>query len=216
MLGVLHFDTIYRPREFSEHDQRAAVALTDQAAVGIEGALLYAGVQERAGQLAGLYEIGKVIAATLDQEELYEVLYRETSQLMDADVFKVSLFSPAEGIQRIVYRIERGQRMPAETLPATAGLTGYVIRSAQSLLISREELDALGIETLRPSDPDAPTRSILCAPMARKRVLGVISTQSFRPNAYDSRRLELFEAIVNQAAIAIENGQLQRRALDWR
>ena len=134
---------------------------------------------------------------------------------MDADAFKVSLFSPAEGIQRIVFRIDGGRRMPAETLPASAGLTGYVIRSAQSLLTSREELDALGVETLRPGDPDAPTQSILCAPMAREgRVLGVISTQSYRPNAYDSRRLELFEAIVNQAAIAIENGQLQRRALD--
>jgi signal transduction histidine kinase/HAMP domain-containing protein len=214
-LGVLYFDTVERARQFSAHDQRVAVALADQAAIGIERALLYAGVQERASQLAGLYEIGKVIAATLDQEELYEVLYRETRRLMDADAFKVSLYGAAEGIQRIVYRVDGEQRLPTETLPAEAGLTGYVMRTRRSLLASRDEVEALGIQLLRSTTPDRATRSLLCVPMTREdQVLGAIATQSYRANAYSPQHLELFEAIANQAAIAIENAQLHRRALD--
>lgn len=214
-LGMLYFDTVERLREFSAHDQRVAVALADQAAVGIERALLYAGVQERASQLAGLYEIGKVIAATLDQEELYEVLYRETRRLMDADVFTVSLYQPGEEVQRLVYQIDGGQRLPAETLPAQTGLTGYVMRTRRPLLASRDEAEALGIQLLRAAHPDQASQSLLSVPMTREeRVLGAIAAQSHRASAYTPQHLELFEAIANQAAIAIENAQLQRRALD--
>ncbi|MCC6630294.1 MAG: GAF domain-containing protein [Chloroflexi bacterium] len=214
-LGALYVGSVERRREFSAHDQRVALALADQAAVSIEAASLYAGVQERAGQLAGLYEIGKVIAATLDQEELCEVLYRETKRLMDADSFEVALASPTEDIQRIVFRVDGDQRIGAETVPAAAGLSGHVMRQRQPLLATRAEIEALGIQSLRSSDPEGQAQSVLCAPLTREgKVLGAISTRSYRPQAYNLGHLELFEAIANQAAIAVENSELQRRALD--
>src|SRR5258708_35164076 len=56
-------------------------------------------------------------------------------------------------------------------------------------------------------------RSILIAPMRIQGVVvGALSAQSVKPNAYDEGDLELLVAIANEAAIAIERADLFARA----
>lgn len=213
-VGVIFFGTMTHQRNFSAQDQRVAVALADQASVAIENALLYAGVEERASQLAGLYEIGKVVSATLDPEELYGVLYRETRQLMDADAFFVALISPDQDTLRFVFRMDGGQRDPTETTAASTGLSGYLIATREPLMADRARLVTLGIEEEVSATHKRQAESVLGVPLVREgRVLGVMSTQSYRVNAYTRQHLELFVAIANQAAIAVENTKLHQQAL---
>ena len=46
--------------------------------------------------------------------------------------------------------------------------------------------------------------------IARDRVIGVISVESYRKNAFTADDLILLTAIANQAAVAIENAHLYR------
>jgi signal transduction histidine kinase len=81
--------------------------------------------------------------------------------------------------------------------------------------VAREELPGLGIAPVSFGDPATPTLSLLCVPLLHEgRVLGVMSTQSYRPNAYTAQDLEVLETIATQAATVIENVHLQRQALD--
>jgi signal transduction histidine kinase len=214
-LGLLCVDSVTRPRAFSDQDERVAMALAGQASAGIESALLYAGLEERANQLDGLYEISKVISATLDIDELCQVVYRETGRLMQADAFFVALYDAASDMVRFIYLIDDGQRFPMVTVPASTGLSGHVIRTRTPLMVSLAEAEAMGIAVEHYGDPEKRVQTLLCVPLIREgRVLGLMSTQSYRAGAYTRQHFELFMAIGNQAAIAVENAHLHRRGLD--
>jgi diguanylate cyclase (GGDEF)-like protein/PAS domain S-box-containing protein len=58
-----------------------------------------------------------------------------------------------------------------------------------------------------------PTRAYVGVPMiVGDRVVGVISMQSYKPNAYDTAQIRLLETIAMQAAVAIDNSRLYAKA----
>jgi len=87
-----------------------------------------------------------------------------------------------------------------------------VVERGQPILIrdATKDLTALGL--VRDSWGTVRERSILVAPMrSQGQVIGAISVQSVKPNAYDEGDLELLGAIANEAAIAIERADLYER-----
>ena len=58
-----------------------------------------------------------------------------------------------------------------------------------------------------------PSRTFLGIPLAlRNEVIGILSVQSYEPNAYNFEQINLLETIAVQAAIAIENARLYEEA----
>jgi diguanylate cyclase (GGDEF)-like protein len=57
--------------------------------------------------------------------------------------------------------------------------------------------------------PEKPTQSYIGIPLTlRDRVIGVLSIQNYRPDAYTEDHIRMLERIAIQAAIAIENARL--------
>jgi len=196
----------YRP----EHAERLA-AFAVQAAIAFQNARLFQESQRRAQELAGLYETALAISSVLDTEELLQRLAGQVHRLLAPDSFLVALYEPDEDALRVVLAQEKGE--PAYDMlgmrrPLTeGGLTGWVMRERQSLLVGDLEKDPL------PAKPwhggCCPARSWLGVPLiARDRLIGALSIQSFRPHAFGEADRRLLESLAAQVAIALENARL--------
>ncbi len=150
-----------------------------------------------------LLEIGRALTGTIQGEaELYTAIYRETAQIMEADGFYVSLYDPAIDLARVVFWADRGQgRFASIPYP---GSESEVIRTGRGTLVN-DGLEARA--RLVVGEGDAPsTRSAVSAPLrSRDRLLGVISAQSYNPDAYTRSDLELLQGIADVSAVAVQN-----------
>lgn len=196
---------------FQSHHASLASAFADQVAIALENARLFAETNQRAGQLATLNRIGLALTAGLELDVVVRTLYEQCSQVMPAESFYVALFDRAA--ERITFPLflDRGApvNMEPQDFQTRFGLTAYIIRARQTLYLP-DTLDpetAAGYPIIRAGD--RPTCTFLGVPMIlRDQVVGVISAQSYRKNAYSPDQIHLLETIAAQAAFAIENARL--------
>jgi signal transduction histidine kinase len=160
-------------------------------------------------RLTSLTNIGKTISVNCSTDELLMQLYSECRNMVDVSMFSIALYDSAKHELRFELNVVEGESRPKTRLPVGDGLNSWVLLNARPLLMA-SSLDErkLGITSF---DDGAKTESWLGVPMiARDRVIGVISVQSFRKNAFSQGDLVLLTAVANQAAAAIENAHLYR------
>jgi signal transduction histidine kinase/ligand-binding sensor domain-containing protein len=174
-----------------------------------------------------LSEIGRLITASLDPEAIMDTLHEHVEKLMDASVFGIGLCDLEHDLIRIPYAMVRGKRFAPYTrsLSEPNQLAVWCIRHAQEVFIN--DVDAeLGRYIDAPvhteaqlipgmsEDGPAPSRpmAIICAPLlVKERVLGVISVQSFRAQAYESVHLDMLRTLAAYTAVALDNADASAR-----
>ena len=139
--------------------------------------------------------------------ELFHALYEETGRAMDATVFLFAVYDEASDTVRVVRQMDRGIEHPGGSFPLGKGFTSEVIRSGAPKLIRRWSTDGPPVRLLygtEAKDLVTPQSGVVVPIKSGDRVLGVLSAQSYRPDAYESADLERLTAIATQAASAIE------------
>jgi GAF domain-containing protein len=167
-------------------------------------------------ELATLNKIGQALssAATLKVEQIWELVYEQTSLLMDTNVFYVALYDADSDTVSFPLAVEEGQRREpiGEWAPREAGrgLTEYIIRHREPLLIPYnidewmsehgDEVELIGQQA----------KSWLGVPMiSSDQPIGVIAVQNYNEKSkYDCHDLSVLFTIASQAAIAIANARL--------
>ena len=160
-------------------------------------------------RLASLTNIGKTISLRYNTDELLKAIYNECKTVIDCSLFAIALLEESENELAFELEMREGTVMPKERIPVGEGLNSWVIKHHQPLLLaSTAEERRYGVKSVADTKP---TESWLGVPMlARDRVIGVISVESFKKNAFTADDLILLTAIANQAAVAIENANLYR------
>lgn len=169
--------------------------------------------ERRARLLATLVEIGHAVGTSLDPVEVFRQVLEQARKTMDVDAFYVAIAVPERGVLSMRYLYEDGHELNAEERPIAGTLAGACIERDKPILLRDAERDRgrLGLPD-RSGWGRVVERSIMVAPLRlRGRVIGAISSQSTRPNAYDEGDLELLSAIANEAAIALERADLYER-----
>ncbi|HYI11010.1 MAG TPA: ATP-binding protein [Thermoanaerobaculia bacterium] len=160
-------------------------------------------------RLASLTNIGKTISLRFTTDELLMAIYTECSTVIDASLFSIALLD--EHTQELSFELDIREEkiLPKERIPLGEGLNSWVVRHHQALLLgSTAEERRFGLKAVKDTKP---TESWLGVPMiARDRVIGVVSVESYRKNAFTADDLILLTAIANQAAVAIENAHLYK------
>ncbi len=193
--------------------QEAGISLMQvagqQIGIAIENAQLFRETQARADELAVLNEMAGVLSSRLNTQEVIQNIYHYTSRLIDATNLFIALFDPLIDEVSFPLVIEDDQPTRYEPRKGGNGLTEYIIRNRQALLIPNQVAEwieqHLGIEAI-----GRVAFSWLGVPMMiGTQVIGVISVQSFtRANVYTKRHLDLLNALASQGAIAIQNARL--------
>lgn len=167
-------------------------------------------VRERTLELAALTDIGKALSSTLGVNELLQLVYEQTQRIMNIENMYIALYDEHRHEAEFAFShrvdgVASGSRQSADI-----GLTGYIIKHRQSLLISGSDEMADAIQKMGAIVDGLMPVSWLGVPMLiGERVLGVIAVQHFtNPNSYNHSHQSLLEAIASQAAVALENARL--------
>ena len=159
-----------------------------------------------------LAEIGRVITASLDIEEVYDVMSKLVSTLISFDTIFVNLVDARAGTRTECYFygswISEGKRGNKHALTGT--LTEAVMRARSGRVVHADDAGELAtaLPALGPAIQQG-LQSFLAVPLfAQGEVLGVLQLWSIKPNAYTHRDLTLAERVGQQIAGAIANAQL--------
>jgi signal transduction histidine kinase/DNA-binding response OmpR family regulator/ligand-binding sensor domain-containing protein len=163
-----------------------------------------------------LSEIGKEITASLDLNTILFKLYERVNQIVDASIFGVGLYRPEKKLIEYSLAIENGQRYAPYTRSTEDKnqFAVWCIEHRQPILLN--DVDAEYAKyipvyahtggRLEDGSVAQPPASIIYLPLvAQERVLGVLSIQSFKKNAYTEQHLSLLENLAAYTTIALDN-----------
>ncbi len=151
--------------------------------------------------------LGGLAAGARDLTELFRALYDETARVMDATVFLFALYDEVSETVQVVHQMDRGVEYPGGTFPLGKGFTSEVIRTGAPRLVRRWSAEGPSVHLLYGTEAGelvAPQSGVVVPILSGDRVLGVLSAQSYRPEAYEDADLLSLGAIAVQAGTAIE------------
>ncbi len=180
---------------------------------------LLAGLEEAQGlnrrliQMRTAAEISRNLSSVLDMKSLLQQVVDLVCKRFD--LYYAGVFMVDELGREAVLRAgtgEAGQKMMAEHHHLPVGgnsMIGWSIANRQA----RKALD-VGQEAVRFNNPHLPlTRSELALPIrVGERVLGAVTVQSERPQAFDEEDIVVLQGIADGLAIALENARLFAQA----
>ena len=151
--------------------------------------------------------LGALAAGARDLAELFRALHEETARVMDATVFLFALYDEASATVQVVRQMDRGVEYPGGTFPLGKGFTSEVIRTGAPKLVRRWSAEGPAVHLLYGTEAGelvTPQSGVVVPILSGDRVLGVLSAQSYRPEAYEDADLLSLGAIAVQAGSVIE------------
>ncbi|MEM6528102.1 MAG: GAF domain-containing protein, partial [Chloroflexota bacterium] len=220
-LGFINVDK-FEPDYFTERDAETVFALARQAAVAVDNARLFKAEQQRRKVANSLIDVGRIVAATLDQDRVLTLILAQMQRVVNFDGATIQLNAPGviDGSELIV------QARRGSVGAAVATLMTYhdehpirtIYETQQPLIIEdiREEPHWFNYDVDRRIEL-MPIRGWLGVPMiVQNRIIGVLTLNKFEEDFYSHRDAETVFALARQAAVAVENARLhqnQRQAL---
>ena len=212
--GVILFPYASR-RVFGSSNLRLLIGLALQIGLTLESYVVMHAAQRRTKEYELLTQIGQAISSRLDQDEILRTVHKELGQIFDVSDFYVAF---QEGDQIcFALELERGRVLPKRSRLIDNGLTEYVIRTGQPLLIRsgiEKARERLGTTFL----PPHPGKCFCAAPiLLGGRPAGVMAAfNTEREYVFEPRDLEVMQTVAEQVSVAVENARLfaeeQRRS----
>jgi PAS domain S-box-containing protein len=177
------------------------------AAPGRKKSLISGGTEELRARLEAANRLGALGAEARDLAELFRALYDETARVVDATVFLFALYDEASETVEVVRQMDRGAEHEGGSFPLGKGFTSEVIRTGAPKLIRRWSTEGPSVRLLYGTEAGelvTPQSGLVVPILAGDRVLGVLSVQSYRPDAYGDPDVLSLSAIAGQAAVTIK------------
>lgn len=212
--GVILFPHAER-HLFGASNLKLLIGLALQIGLTLENYVVMHDAQRRTKEYQLLTQIGQAISSRLDQQEVLRTVQKELGQIFDTANFYVAF---QEGDSIVFYlEVEDGQILPKRQRKSDNGLTEYMLRTGQALLI-RSDLDRardrLGVTFIS----KRPAKSFCGAPiLVNGKATGVMAAMSTtREYSFEQRDLDVLKTAAGQVSVAIENARLfgeeQRRS----
>jgi PAS domain S-box-containing protein len=189
---------------------RAVELFGQQVAWCIEQASLVELAHRRAERLQRLEQIGRLLARSLDEDEIERELVRQIQRLLPADGIVVAHPDLDAGLLRTSLRFVRGSESPRPAMPLGGGPIAEVARTGRPIRLDRYDRSvtpfAAGDDVV---GDGGPAGSVLAVPMLLGvRLVGVIAVHAAAHAAFDHEDEELLRTIASQAATALANASL--------
>ncbi len=160
-------------------------------------------------------ELSQAVAASLDLEETLLTILENLERLVAADMREIGLWDNQNQVL-VAYRMtqdENGERRLEKDLKGRApgeGLSGYLWRERQTLVLPEVTPDGLRAYHLQPSA--LPLRSYLGVPLlVGGEFIGTIEFGAYSSGAFTPAEGDLVALISGQAALAIHNALLYQQ-----
>lgn len=164
-------------------------------------------IHRRAEEVALLYRLGSALSSEGNLYQAMRAFIRELKHVMTVDAFHIGMYDEKTDIfsYSLFLNLDEDLYPPPRKLREKPGLTWEVISTRKTLYIpdvtdpqARREHEVYQVV-------DAPIRTYLGIPLIlQNRVIGIISVQSIRTEAYTPEQIRLLETIAAQVALTIE------------
>lgn len=210
-IGVLSIQS-YRKHAYTESSLETLKTLANHCAGALERIWAQEALTLMAERLKVLYQAAHAVSASLDMEELCDAIHCTVEKVMPCEDFVIDGYNAETNEIVPIYAIEfPRKRVATEKYFADHGLAGRIVHSRKPVLFnSLEEMDKSGITfEFYGSNGKEASQSIVAVPMLlHGKVGGMISAQSYKPDAYTKDDQYLLELLASHAAIAMENSRL--------
>jgi Nif-specific regulatory protein len=152
-------------------------------------------------------EVSLAMNSTLDPEELLDLILEHCIKLCEVESGSLMLINTSESVLDIVtYRGHRPEIKKEVKLKIGEGITGLVAETGKGIIVNDVSTHPKYVSIKNE------VRSELAAPMiVEDIVIGVISLDSNRLNAFKQEHLEIVSILANQAALIFKNLQSFRK-----
>jgi serine phosphatase RsbU (regulator of sigma subunit)/putative methionine-R-sulfoxide reductase with GAF domain len=156
--------------------------------------------------------IGQQIISQLSVATIVDTVYGHVNDLMDATGFGIGLFESDEN--RVVYPLyiegEEKFKNVVYDLKDENRLTALCFNKRKEIVINNYEIDfPKYVKSNQKPLAGKSVESLVYLPLVFKdKALGVITVQSFKPNAYTTYHINILRNLASYATIALENAQL--------
>jgi len=206
---------------FSKHHYNILKSFSSYISIALDNAQLYERmdekVQSRTSELEKIYlntellnKIGQELISTLNFEDVFERLYRNVNELMDATIFGVRLYNPEENCIDYPFEYENGKRLGVmrATMDNDNNYSVVCIKRNEPILINDNLIEyKKWVEEIVVLDGELPSSLIFYPLQSGDEVLGVISIQSFQKNAYTDYHLSIMRTLAQYTSIALQNAR---------
>jgi signal transduction histidine kinase len=185
-------------------------SLANQTALAMERAIVFDDLQRRVNELNVLSRISQAVNFTLDTDDILELIYTQTSKVLDTRNFYIAMADPKRTTMRFAFYIEGNERLyPDDEWPIDTGLTGEIMRRGQSIVTDdyAEECRKRGL-----TPGGKPGKAWMGVPLnASNLPMGIMVVSDFRSDVtYGQEQLQVFAAIADQAASVLYKAKLYR------
>ncbi len=206
LLGILNVDSSV-PGAYSGELGETVAAFANQAAIAIENARLFEAERKQLRLAQTLQAVGALLTAQMSLNEVFDYVFDLLARVVEYDSVSVQLVED----DRLALTAGRG-------FPDAAVMRDVISHVSKSTLEERWGAAHTRVMTL--PDTHADPRWIIhpgseyirswigAALRVKGRLLGILNVDSATPGAYTEELGETVAAFANQAAIAIENAQL--------
>ncbi len=148
-------------------------------------------------------KIGQIITATLDINMVLSLIYKHIHSIVEVDAFGVCTVNHKDQMIEFKMMIENGKKVPLHRVPMDDPLSiaARCIRERQ--MIHLQDLDLLDrVQGAK----GARMLSVIFFPLVvSDEIIGLLTLQSQRPNAYSEKALRLVESLGAYIGIALKN-----------
>ncbi len=204
-LGVL--SAIRRlDKPFTPEELQLLTSFANHAAIAMQNARLFQETQIRAEKLRILAGVSRTVTATLDPQQVFDMIIQASSDLLDASVATLWTLEGEElilGAGRGLHsdlRVHRRFRLGE-------GMVGWVAEHMEPVVIPEFA-----------EDPRVKNREWAMAEgfhgfagaplVVERRCVGVLTVLRTSPEPFDAEEIALLAAFADQAALALENAKL--------
>ncbi len=218
LVGWLALGERLSGENYASHDIGFLEALGSQSAVALERAQVVANMERRVHEMNALSRVAQGINITLNFDDILELIYAQTSQIINGSDFHLTLFNKTGQYAYHAFCIESGERLLSQEgtplYPKTA-LEQEIILSRRSILTQ----DYLGqCQVLGVTPPFRGLFAWVGVPLnTGAETIGALSVASRDTSiSYTGGQMELLQSIADQTAGAIVKSRLlqetERRA----
>lgn len=219
----------FKPAAYGDYELRLFRNIANYAAIALENAGLYMQMEERIRkgteevvkqskelevnyqntQLLG--EIGQKIISNLHFKDLFEELYAHVNKLMPAEILGVRIYHEDQHAIEYKFEFENGVVHEPLTVPITNddNYSVWCIKNRKDIFINDNLAEHTRyVKKIHVVAGEMPHSLIFCPMMIGEKVLGCVTVQSFKKQAYTPYHLSILRTLTGYTAIAFENANL--------
>jgi GAF domain-containing protein len=166
-------------------------------------------------RLVTLHAIGRALARPLDELDVLRSVHAELARAIDVSMCFFGRYNADGQSVCVIWQIHDGVELPGGTFPLGSGPTSRAIRYCQPQLIRNWSTKGPPVQVQYATEcPSLPESSMAVPVVYDERVIGVLSVQTYEPDAYDEDDLALLQSAADQVAVALMAANTPAHASD--